>query len=1820
MVDKQKLAQEALAKLEQLREQFSGFQKLCLASLHKIEADEFLNKELADEIASTLNNITGVQKQLSVIYNNLALGALPQTITAATDTVQAVQKDLALKASFFAAAAFFTSLHSQNINIEQVLMAQKAKLEAMELEGLSVQEVKEQLAPYVDFYNFYKGHHELLPAVSAQFDYTLIVAVLQEKTAFYVDEASTKAAVSEKKVDVAEKPTAVSEKTVVAVADNDNDTENSVAAKEQAALASVPAEIFSEIVIGPKIIRAVDKEKKQITASIADRELSKYQDFSLKALFDLSMGGIITPKWVFSCHGNLRGKSTEYSLQNYTFSLDKCQNLGYAVKYDCDSYGSFYAVTDRGFYACSTCMNKTISKKQMDSKLKNHAPLRKLLADESYGLIWLRLCIAEVICALKLENSVYGGEDLIDQNDGYWFSTIYVDRVPKISMLIIAFNFKTEAEVEAFRTIFMDNREKWQSAKAIIFISAHEANAKALISWLAEHTDEEFVQKYKCYYALAEKQLCCYADDHIVTDYKEFMEAGAEIAADTDNREAKTAQVLKKEQAATEQVSAVEQAVAEVKAPAAKQSVTKDNEAGAATEAGVKSLASAEQADTLAEDEQTKEELQQAEKDKYLATYKKILMTGKTYCATAYLKKLADIDASFKNEYLQLAYAVNDPLENCSYNSDQIVETYFADEHLYNSYYLVAAMLRNFYSNQCLYDYSMDTLMDYVAEDKLLLENDKLKHLVDILRMFKKDQHCGMAKYADYKKSDLAELQAKLELIAQKAAEQKKLAYEQSSKVAITNIRFAKTLEYLFKGNSDILTCLDAIIEKNCDKDTLEYLQQYVVDTFIKDDAALAVENINSYKVNCLIDEAWNIAGNKIRNKKATSKLVSGPRTNLQHRLEEIAMLICEYIAVAERITSADADDLGFPAYQKAYKETKKLFTDVIAAYETDLQNADADYGYKLVLVQTLKEISSKMDGEASSFIGRYFYLPFLGDDKIILNDNYQPEFRDIKELPAMSTLCRLEKHAFEGGAFYVDVQRRLEGLAENQTELIQNIISEDNYGSLRLLIGYLNEQKPGFAADFMQKNSIAVALEYAESQAKKEFEDFSDDLELYQSYGQIDNTEENKKEIILHTAAMLYEVARNDENYGFFKQLLLEFRNKIQQDATVQGDNLKRNLDIFLSVHQELKENAAASQLVSLIEQYVAKQKFASAEELLNRLENNDYDNLQELEVQDYLQDFLNHYNSYIKSVADNDKTLRAQIKTYKATNKDTRAAERLLNAWPKSNMDATDLRAEELLTALGFKVASVRKLAVVNNKFPNFAIKLEQAVGGRINNYNHPVPAFGSLGETDGFRMVYIFGSYDADRLVEIFNNIGDEIHTLVVLDCALKESVRRRLALLVKEKANGKIFAVLDRVVLKYLYDNCSEQTINKRLLHVIMPYAYYQPYVADSSKPMPTELFIGRKEELKQIKDVSGVNIVYGGRQLGKSALLMKAKKDIDKNESGDRAVYIDIKGLNYKDTAFKISEELVLAQILEQKDITDDWYQLSMSIRMRLADEAKPIHYFLLLLDEADAFLDSCKEVRYKPFDALKNIQAVGEGRFKFVVAGLRDVVRFDHQIALNDNSVLPQLSSLTVKPFKFAEAKELLEYPLSYLGFRFRDDVETDTLVSAILSHTNSFPGMIQLYCTKLIETMKNGYAGYKEADTPPYYVSEEHIKKVLGEKHLQNEIRQKFFITLTVGSDNYYLLIAMITAYLYNTDEVGISVTPDAVLAFAKDFEIKDIAKLNLEKVTALMEEMRELNVLQHNGEHGYRFTHFSFFQMMGTKAALEKELSKHMGDSIDD
>ena len=68
--------------------------------------------------------------------------------------------------------------------------------------------------------------------------------------------------------------------------------------------------------------------------------------------------------------------------------------------------------------------------------------------------------------------------------------------------------------------------------------------------------------------------------------------------------------------------------------------------------------------------------------------------------------------------------------------------------------------------------------------------------------------------------------------------------------------------------------------------------------------------------------------------------------------------------------------------------------------------------------------------------------------------------------------------------------------------------------------------------------------------------------------------------------------------------------------------------------------------------------------------------------------------------------------------------------------------------------------------------------------------------------------------------------------------------------------------------------------------------------------------------------------------------------------------------------------------------------------------------------------------------------------------------------------------------------------------------------------------------------------------------------------------------------------------------------------MQLADAFSVKKITTLDEEKLTALMEEMRELNVLQYTGDGCYRFTRHSFCQMMGTPDHIDDELEKYMED----
>jgi hypothetical protein len=371
------------------------------------------------------------------------------------------------------------------------------------------------------------------------------------------------------------------------------------------------------------------------------------------------------------------------------------------------------------------------------------------------------------------------------------------------------------------------------------------------------------------------------------------------------------------------------------------------------------------------------------------------------------------------------------------------------------------------------------------------------------------------------------------------------------------------------------------------------------------------------------------------------------------------------------------------------------------------------------------------------------------------------------------------------------------------------------------------------------------------------------------------------------------------------------------------------------------------------------------------------------------------------------------------------------------------------------------------------------------------------------------------------------------------------------------------------------------------------------------------FIGRTDELNRIRNLTGPVLVYGGRQLGKTALLRQAKNLDHHPEKGSYAVFIDLKQDNCHTAPKKISEELVFSNVLDREYST--WEELKTALKIRLNSKVNPIHKLLLLLDEADRFLSSCEQDNNRPLEILKELKDSFNDQFKFVLAGLRDVVRFNKR-RLSGNSVLAHMGHITIRPLAYADACDLLQKPLYYLGFRI--DETDDYMISLILAKTNYYPGLIHFYCQKLIEATVDSYknGSYNENSAPPYLLDEKHLKTLLGQSEFLEMIEDRFRITLQLDKDDLYDILANAMAYYYYSEGIGKAAAVKDIMNVCKDFEIKKICRMSEENLKALLEEMDELNILRQEqmGSEKYIFNRYSFFQMLGSFENVFEQLLK--------
>ena len=1181
-----------------------------------------------------------------------------------------------------------------------------------------------------------------------------------------------------------------------------------------------------------------------------------------------------------------------------------------------------------------------------------------------------------------------------------------------------------------------------------------------------------------------------------------------------------------------------------------------------------------------------------------------MLAAKKFYCATAYLKALSLHDEAFAPTYRQLAFAVNDPMLSINYDANKIISL-FNDSATPDEIFLTAATLRTFFYSHNQFDYDMKILQGIVKNFSLVERNSPLADLIFELMNFKDKARNGADFYADYRVKNRQQAETQIAVLRREA--QTCLDRIKNFNDNAFNPRFIETKKILFGDDSELAKYLEYTAEDLIDEEILTNIKLYLIEKFMREDAPLSVENIDNFKMDEIIDEAWEIAGKNIRRKKHTM-LVGELKNNVITSFKKAIEILCERIKIFEEVSPLHSD-AGAAEYRKI---RGKLIERARSAKKILSQEKNAAVA---VLTATLQEIIDKLEGTFEPIRQKYFYMEFLRGAEILLDENYYPILNfNTLDGTGNSVADRIIVHA---RANLPTFEERIRTIFED---------SGWDFGSAQLIDAYL-EERDGKSFIEQSKYKLQDSISAASRIAANERKNFFGFLELAQSYGQFDAAPENTKEKILKLIDRCFEFANKSDNFGVFFRVKTFWENQTQEDAAKYATLVEAALERGIKNYRDKNNDTPALQdSIAQIRKMIDRRNYTVAQGLINRLSDGKLCAGTETSTeQTHLQRFIEDYESYygrVRKSGESFKTLVGKNHRFRAdTSKGIKGGEILIDSWIPNgfpqNGDVGEDKIERLLNALGFKVESVKRSGAIKKDALNYKIKLLKPSNGRASNYNHPISAFGSKAEINGFRVTCLFGMYSADGLIARFKELGNAENTLVLLDYALELPTRRALARRIKSESGiTKVFAVVDRVIMMYLVKNYDELQINKILMSLMMPFAACQPYVFNPNVPIPPEIFIGREKEMRRVLDFDDANLVYGGRQLGKTALLKMACASLDRNENNDRAIFVDVNKCNCAAAALKICRKLHEENFFNENfsDVSD-WGELAAAIKKRLAsDTPNKIPRFMLALDEADDFIKSCREEDFKPILELIDIQQNfhNGSRFKFVMAGLRDVVRFYRDDLLGNNNQIAKLPSLTVKPFELEDASKLLKEPLRCLGLYFSDNENSDSLAMMILETTNYFPGLIQLYCAKLIEALsKEDYASYDETKSPIYEVSESHVQSILGEESFNEEIKNKVNMTLRLGDDKFYYVIAHLMAWRYHNDDSVEGYSAEDISDTAAGFGLENLLPQDVKQIEALLKEMCELNILRETDKGKYLFVRQRFLNMIGTSEEIEAEIT---------
>ncbi|MGV9559398.1 hypothetical protein [Streptomyces sp. NPDC003522] len=487
---------------------------------------------------------------------------------------------------------------------------------------------------------------------------------------------------------------------------------------------------------------------------------------------------------------------------------------------------------------------------------------------------------------------------------------------------------------------------------------------------------------------------------------------------------------------------------------------------------------------------------------------------------------------------------------------------------------------------------------------------------------------------------------------------------------------------------------------------------------------------------------------------------------------------------------------------------------------------------------------------------------------------------------------------------------------------------------------------------------------------------------------------------------------------------------------------------------------------------------------------------------------------------------------------------------------------------------------------------------------------PAFGSQIKDRGnkLRALLIWGRPPAKLLISRISQDPDESSLLVVHFGTLDSRTRTELA---AASQGSKPILVVDDAALAYLAAHGNRRV--DAATETLLPFSGVNPYIKEKRGQIGREMFYGRDRERKSILDPAGTQIIYGGRGLGKSALLADAgDRFVEQRPGSHRKLYLNLDKIGIgKATALgaaaiwtTLDQELTKAGVLEEPrrrgPRLEPWQRVTEGIAKWLAQDAD--RRLLILLDECDRFFEAdvpeCTETR-----RLRGLGEDSRGRAKVVFAGLHSVQRFTRLARNGPFSHLAQTPTV-VGPLTPQFAADLIVHPMRALGFEFADV----DLVNRVLGFCSYQPFLLQIFGSRMVQVMQDKRAR-QPLLPPPYTIEAADVDEVEQDASLRSDITAAFKDTLAL--DDRYNVVANVLAQHARDNGLETRLSDRELRDECAGWWPQGFDKLDSEGFRAYLQEMVGLGVLapNHDGQ-GWHLRGPNALRMIGTAQEIEARL----------